>query len=926
MQPLRSVGLLAILVVLALGQARPLAAQDSAKLSLSFSRQTFPQAVVQLEAATPYRFYFRAADLDSFRVTTSMNNETVFAFLSRLFQATPYRFLLDNSRVYVAKQSALSAALPPDFFDRQKPFVATTAPLETFNAEQPVATRRLNTAIENRLFEIGTITSSPKQKVTLAGYVRDEKNGETIAGAFVAVDSLSAGVLTDGFGYYSLTLRPGRHVLRIQSSGMKATSRQVLLRNDGKLDIDMATYVPSLKEVVVSAVRTSNVRSAAMGRERLSAQTIKQVPVVFGEADVLRAVLSLPGVTSVGEANTGLNVRGGAANQNLILLNDATIYNPAHLFGFFSAFNPDIVKGVELYKSVVPEKYGGRLSSVLDVTTKQGNTKKLSGSLGIGPLTSKLTLEGPLNKERTTFIASVRSTYSNWLLQLVPDEIYKNSKASFYDGNFHLTHTINARNSLYLNAYLSHDDFRLNGDTVFRYGNKNINLKWKHNFTNQFVGLFTAGLDRYSYAIGSDAIPVNAYRLDFSVQQAHARADFTYTPNTQHVFSFGVTALHYRLQPGSLQPSGKASLVKPDDLQQEQALESALYIGDEYNPTSRLSLRGGLRFSLFNALGPREQYVYRNGVPRDKNTMEDTLFLAKGKFIKTYSMPEVRLSLRYSLSDDASLKLGFNTTAQYIHTLSNTNTVLPTDVFKLSDAYIRPQQGVQVSAGYYRNFQANAVETSLEVYYKKTAHYLDFKSGANPVLNHHIETDVIDTRGKAYGAELIVRKSSGKLTGWTSYSYSRVFWQSADPLAGEQVNGGAYYPANFDKPHNANLNANYKFSHRFSLSWATAYSTGRPITLPLAVFNLAGSQRVFYSERNGFRTPDYFRADVSFMLEGNHKTTKATHNSWTVGVYNLTGRKNVYSIYFTQNNGVVKGYSLSIFGAPIPFVTYTLRF
>ncbi|MDB5208757.1 MAG: TonB-dependent receptor, partial [Flavisolibacter sp.] len=385
-------------------------------------------------------------------------------------------------------------------------------------------------------------------------------------------------------------------------------------------------------------------------------------------------------------------------------------------------------------------------------------------------------------------------------------------------------------------------------------------------------------------------------------------------------------AVYYKLQPGSFNAVGPQSLIIPEQLGTEQALKSALYFGDEITVTDKLSIHAGLRYSVFSYLGPHDQYTYLAGVPRSKNSMLDTLHYQGGKVIKTYSNPEYRISLRYTLSESASVKLSFNTMTQYIHTLSNTNSISPTDVWKLSDAYIKPQLGNQFSVGLYKNFRANTIETSLEVYYKRSKNYLDFKSGATLLLNPHIETDLIATRGKAYGAELLVKKSSGKLTGWVSYTYSKVQLRSNDVLAGETVNSGKFYPANFDKPHNSNFTGNYKFSHRYSMSLGVSYSTGRPITLPLAIFNLGGAQRVYYSERNQFRTPDYFRADFSFMIEGNHKKNQAIHNSWSFGVYNLTGRKNVYSIYFIEENGFIKGYKLSIFGTLIPFVTYNIRF
>lgn len=901
-------------------------AQPSKLITGEFTSASFDAFVKEVEEKTPYCFYYDSLVLDSFRVNIQAEALSITEVLTKVFENTSFHYFIDASgNIFITKTTVIHSQLPADFFDRakQQPDTLQIANTQTIPND---ATEKIRSSIENRLYEIGMKTLPPKSRVTLAGYIRDVRNGEAIAGASVFIDSLSANAMTDGFGYYSITLPPGRHILYINSAGMKATSRQVLLHGDGQLNIELKEYIPSLKEVVVTSSRTSNTRSLQMGFSKLTIKNIKQVPVVFGEADVLKVVLTLPGVTSVGEGSAGFNVRGGSADQNLILLNDVTIYNPTHLFGFFSAFNPDVIKGVELYKSSIPEKYGGRLSSVLDVTAKDGNTKKFSGTGGIGLLTSKLVLEGPLAKDRSSFIVSGRTSYSNWLLKKIPNSSFTKSKASFYDLNFHLNHTLNSNNNLYINGYISNDQFQLNNDTSYQYGNKNFNVKWKHIFSNKLYGVFTAGYDHYKYDVKSESNTTNAYQMAFDINQANFRSDFTYALNLKHLFKFGLTSVYFKLHPGSLLPVGRQSLVLPDVLQPEQGLETALYFGDEYTISPDLSLNAGFRLSAYNYLGPRNQFVYVEGVPRSTSTLIDTIHFGNSKMIKTYVNPEFRIAMRYSLSEHTSVKLGFNTLRQYIHMLSNTNAISPTDVWKLSDAYIKPQSGLQFSAGFYQNFQSNTIETSVEVYYKKMKNFLDYKSGASLLLNHHIETDVISSEGKAYGAELLVKKTSGKLNGWMSYTYSRTLLRSNDAQAGELVNKGAWYPANYDKPHNANFAGNYKFSHRYSISLGVNYSTGRPITLPLAIFNMGGAQRVFYSERNGYRIPDYFRTDISFLIEGNHKVKQRTHNSWSFGVYNVTGRKNAYSVYFIEENGYVKGYQLSIFGTIIPFVTYNFRF
>jgi hypothetical protein len=681
--------------------------------------------------------------------------------------------------------------------------------------------------------------------------------------------------------------------------------------------------VQTLASVTVSAA--TNVRSTQMGVQSIDIRAIRQVPVVFGEADVLRVVMALPGVKTVGEASTGLNVRGGSTDQNLILFNEATIYNPSHFFGMFSAFNPDMVKDVTLYKGNIPARYGGRLSSVLEITAKEGNTKNITGSAGIGPVTSRIAIEGPLVKDKTSFIAGVRSTYANWLLKLLPQE-YENSKAGFYDVNLSVNHGFDAGNSLAITGYLSNDRFRLNDDTVFEYSNRNLSARWKRKLNGRTYAEFTAGLDQYNYRVSVDPEPVNAYKLSFQINQKYLRAHFNSYINNRHSVDYGVNTMLYDVSPGRLEPNGKESLIAKSDVQRDKAAESAVYINDKFDVSARLTVEAGLRYSVFNYLGPQNVNVYRQGVPKEEDNITDTLKYGSGKFIKTYGGPEVRLSLRYLLSDEYSVKAAFNTSRQYIHMMSNTASVAPTDIWKLSDPNIAPQKGIQYSLGIYRNFKSNTIETSVEFYYKSIRDYLDYKSGASLVMNHHIETDVINTRGKAYGAELLIKKTTGKFNGWLSYTYSRILLKQDDPEAGEVINMGEEYPANYDKPHDAAFIGNYRINQRLSFSMNVSYSTGRPITVPIGRYYYSNSYRTLYGKRNDHRIPDYFRADFSMNIEGNHKVKQKTHNSWTIGVYNFTGRRNPYSVYYVSENGTINGYKLSIFGSAIPFLTYNIRF
>jgi len=920
---MKRIYLLTLCLTLAFGFA---SAQDNSKtISVNFQKANIGQIVSDLEAKTGYHFYYNPPQFDSLKVTLQATDKTLSAVLTLAFHGTDFTFTIKEQYVFLTKGRQVAASLAPGFFDRSQP-ATTTAPVITDYTDQTKVVKVPEATTENKLYEIGIRTNNIKPgNSTLAGYIRNIKTGEAVIGASIYDPETKNGIASDQFGYYSLTLPRGRHALVIKGLGMKDTRRRIILYSDGKLNIEMQEQVTSLKEVTISAEKVANVKSVQMGVNKLDIRSIKQIPTVFGEADVLRVVLTLPGVQSVGEATTGFNVRGGAADQNLILFNDATIYNPSHFFGFFSAFDPDLIKNIELYKSTVPEKYGGRLSSVLEVTDRDGNKKNFSGTAGIGLITSRLNLEGPIIKNKTSFILGARTTYSDWLLSLLPDA-YKHSSASFYDVNMGITSQINDKNTIYLMGYLSQDKFRLNSDTAYAYSNKNTNIKWKHNFNNKLYSVLLAGYDHYDYNVTSTANPIDAYKLDFGIAQYNFRADFTYYVNPKNTIDFGLSSIYYKMNPGEEVGNGSKSLVVPQIVPQEQASENAAYLGDKYDITPDFSVSAGIRYSLYAYLGPQTVDNYAPNLPKEPVNVTDSTTYGKGKVINTYKGPEVRVSARYNLNDDLSLKAAYNTMHQYIHQLSNTTAISPTDIYKLSDPNIKPQFGQQVSLGVYKNAKSNTIETSVEVYYKKISDYLDYKSGATLLLNPHIEQDVINTRGKAYGVEFLVKKTAGKLNGWASYTYSRTFLQQDDPNAGELVNNGNWYPANYDKPHAFNFNGNYRFSHRFSVSLDATYSTGRPITLPIAKYEYGGSERVYYSDRNAYRIPDYFRADLAMNIEGNHKVHQLTHNSWSIGIYNLTGRANAYSTFFQEQGGVINGYQLSIFARPIPFVNYNIRF
>ena len=912
----------AVFFLILIVSSRANAQRKEQLISGNFSKIPFEQFVQRVERESSYRFFYDKRAIDTLLVDVSASQDPLNVVLTKILEGTTMHFAIDPAnRVFITSGRPILAELPPGFFGGS----TTSGKAVQFDYSAYEKKEKEIKLAENKVHIIGKNTGT-QTEATVAGNIRDINTGEPLIGASVFVQNASIGASTDQFGYFALTLPVGRHELRIQSVGMKTTSRQILLYSNGRLDIEMDEDIKPLKEIVVEAEGDAHVLGMQMGTEKLDIKTMKQIPLALGETDIMKVVLTLPGVQSVGEGTVGLNVRGGAANQNLILLNDAVVYNPSHLFGFFSTFNPDVLKNVELYKSAIQAEYGGRLSSVLDVHTREGNTKKFSGSGGISPITGRLSFEGPIIKDKTSFVVGLRSTYSGWLLRQLDAKDLKNSSGSFNDITANISHRINDNNNLYISAYRSKDRFTLNNDTAYSYRDENAAVKWKHLFNNRLYGVLTAGVSHYNYSIDSDENPIEAFKLDFDIRQINGKVDFSYFPNSRHTLNAGVHTTRYDLSPGTFRPTGPESLIKPVNIADEQGLESALYVSENFEVTTNLSVYIGMRYSFYQYLGPRDVFQYAANLPRRQTNIIDTLHHTSSKPIATYHGAEPRLSLRYVVSNTSSIKVSYNRMRQYLQMLSNTVAINPTDVWKLSDPYIKPQVGDQYSFGFYQYLKNNTIEASVETYYKTTPTVTDYKNGADLLLSHHLETEVVEARGKAYGVELMLKKLSGKLNGWVSYTYSRSLLQAKGIMSDETVNGGSYYPSNFDKPNAVNFIGNYKFNRRFNFSLNVIYSTGRPITLPIGKYDAGGTMRIQYSDRNQHRIQDYFRTDVSINVEGNHKVRKLAHSSWTLAVYNLLGRANPYSVYFVSEGGKIQGYKISIFARPIPTITYNFKF
>ncbi|MDW7693877.1 TonB-dependent receptor [Flammeovirgaceae bacterium SG7u.111] len=903
-------------------------AQEAVVIQQNYNGKSFSEFVNELESKQSLRFFFDTAAINSLKVKQIKAPEQLSNILKTTFEGSDFEFVLrNNSQVIVTNKFPIIAEIKQTNVSLD---AGQTAVAGNYLRKKPVEEKKVEIVKDPLLilFKIGNFSEKDQPgKAVISGYVKDMATGEPVIGGTVLIESTNMGVVTNADGYFALNIPRGKSTILFKSVGMKATKRQVEVYGDGSLNIEMEEDVKQLREVVVIAEdEDQNINSIQMGMEKINMKTVKNLPPIMGEYDIVKAALLLPGVQSVGEGAAGFNVRGGSADQNLILFDKAPVYNSSHFFGFFSIFNPDVVNSFNLYKSAIPANFGGRVSSVFDVDMKDGNSKKVTLTGGVSPVTARLTLEGPIANEKTTFIVSGRSTYSDWILNLIDDPDISNSNASFYDLNAKVTHTLNENNKISLSGYMSNDYFKFNSDTTYSYGNKSATLSWKHLFSKKLYGVFSLVHSDYNYTINSEDNGVNAFDLNYGINHNEVKADFSYYPNNKHKIDFGFGAIKYDLNPGIKEPRGEESKVSRKALEEENAVEAAVYISDVFDISPSISLSYGLRYSFYRFLGPKSVYTYPDGAPRELENIQDTILYGSGDKIKDYSGPEYRLSLRYMLDPSTSFKLSYGRTRQYLSMITNTAAISPTDTWKLSDSHIRPQVGDQVSLGLYKNLRYSTIETSVEVYYKKTDDILDYKNGAELLINEHVETDLINAEGQSYGAEFLIKKKSGKFNGWVSYTYSRSLIRSKSSYASEIINGGEYFAANYDKPHDFTMVANYKFFRRFNASANISYSSGRPYTVPVGKYTFRDTERIHFSNRNELRIPDYFRLDLSLNLEGNHKSTKPAHGSWTLSVYNVTGRKNAYSIFFRTEDGEVKGYQLSIFAQPIPTLTYNFKF
>lgn len=751
-----------------------------------------------------------------------------------------------------------------------------------------------------------------QQNFTISGYIKDAKTGEDIIGATVTVKEIPRkGSTTNAYGYYSITLPAGNYQISTQYLGYNSQSQKVNLIKSLKIDFQLSEKSNELNEVIVSSVRRNdNITKLEMGVQKLNTKELESIPVLFGEKDVLKTIQLLPGIKSAGEGSSGFNVRGGATDQNLILLDEANVYNASHLMGFFSVFNSDAIKDISVYKGNEPAEYGGRLSSVLDIKMNDGNDKKIGVSGGIGLISSRLTVEGPIVKNKGSFIVSARRTYADLFLKLSKDTTINNARLYFYDINAKGNYRINDKNRIYLSGYYGKDVLGL-GDTFgINWGNGTATMRWNHLFSDRLFSNTSAIFSNYDYNINiNSGVEMN---IISRIQDYSLKQDFQLFNGTNSTLKFGFNSIYHKIIPGAISANSGVDL---KTLTNKYAWENALYFSHQYSFSDKFSVEYGARLSTFSLIGPGDFYTYN-----DDGTTKDTTNYKSGQFVKSYFYIEPRATFNYILNQQSSIKAAYSRNVQNLHLLSNSTSGNPTDLWIPSSNNVKPEIADQISFGYYRNFYDNKYEFSTEIYYKALQNQIDYKNGAQLNFNNNVESQILEGTGRAYGMEVFFKKKYGKFNGWISYTLSRTERKFAE------INHGNYYPAKQDRTHDVSIVGIYDLNKKWTVSATWVYNTGNAVTFPTGKYEVDGRTVMYYSDRNANRMPAYHRLDLGATW--NVKKTDKFESSWTFSIYNAYARENAYMITFqTSETDPTKTEAVqtTLFKL-IPSVTYNFKF
>ena len=910
---MKSRAIFTILILLFSSAAR---SQEKHLISWDYKGMTFQDFVNRSESELHVRFYYSVDWTSNITLGDYPGKSSLNEILDTLFSGTSvYWYNAGPGNIMLTKDFAIKPLTEPR--NVQKKYVPG---MDLSTGSHPSASGG------NLVADIGNRSDAGKPgAATISGYVFNQETKEALAGVTVYVPGLSTGTNTNAYGFYKLNLPKGSSTVHFSFVGMKEKTIDLNVFGSGELNMEMKSVLVPLKEAIIRAGKDVTVQRLETGIEKINVATFRLMPTSMGESDIIKSVLLVPGVSSVGEGSAGFNVRGGSADQNLILLYGAPMYNSSHFFGFFSAVNSDIIKDATLYKGGIPARYGGRLSSVLDIVPREGNRKEFSGNAGISPVTTHFALEGPVKKDTIYYLITGRTTYSNWILGLLDNPSLNKSRAAFHDLNVRVAFDMDRKNKFDFSAYYSDDSFKLNSDSTYKYQNNIVSMRWRHYFSSRFFSAISVDNSYYRLTMLSNRVPQEAFELKHRINSTGVRADFNWFPGRNEI-NFGTDITRYDVLPGNYMPASDSSIVILRTIERQRAIEAAIYFEDKFTVTDNLSVVAGGRFASFFAMGPQTVYEYNHGYPMSSASVTDTLLFGRMSNYKSYSGPELRLSANLKLNRNSSLRINYNHTRQYLHLLSNTASISPTDTWKLCDYNLRPQSGEQFSAGFYTIVNKNKIEVSAELYFRKIRNMADFKGGTELLMNEYIERDVVNVSGKSYGLELLVKKPQGRTRWSISYTFSRALIRSTGTFADDIINGGTWFPANFDRPHDFIGTFNYLHSRRVSVSANYTFSSGRPVSYPVSSYKIGEIIVTGFSERNQYRLPYYSRLDLSIIIRGDLKLKKIAHPNWIFSIYNVTGRDNVYSVFFKNVNNSVRSYYLSVFNMAIPTLSFNFDF
>ena len=780
---------------------------------------------------------------------------------------------------------------------------------------------------------LSVFSSFAQEKFTLSGTIIDANSNETLIGVNVVIPEVKTGVTTNEYGFYSITLPKGIYSVQISYLGYQNIEESINLNQNTKNNFNLYSNETALKEVVITGNKTKiDIKKPEMSVNKLSISAIKKMPVVLGEVDVLKSILLLPGVTNAGEGASGFNVRGGGADQNLILLDEATIFNSSHVFGFFSVFNPDAIKDLKLYKGGIPARYGGRASSVLDIYQKDGNSKSFHLNGGIGLISSRILAEGPLVKNKGSFLIGGRSSYAHLFLKLSEEQ--KNNSAYFYDLNTKLSYKLDSNNSVYLSGYFGRDVFSLNKSFSNIFGNSTLNLRWNHLFSEKLFSNLSLIYSDYYYGLDLDFI---GFQWDSGIKNYNIKYDFKNYISDKFKLNYGLNGIYYEFNPGTIKPSNLESGINFDQLDKKYAFEPAVYINADHELSNKIALSYGLRYSMFYRLGQSTVNIYENNNPvifnpdlqiYEKATPIGTTIYDKNKVIESYNYLEPRFSLAYQINDDQSIKASYNRIVQYLQLISNTSSPTPLDVWTPSDSFIKPQIADQVALGYFKNLENGMYSLEVETYYKEVQNRLDYIDGADLIANKAIEQVILNGQLRSYGLEIMFPKNEGKFNGWVSYTLSKSEQQTPGRTALETgINNGQWYNSVYDKLHNIAITSSYTLNEKWSFGANFALQSGQPVTYPVGQYEYLGITVPSYGLRNKNRLLAYHHLDIAATLTPKSNKDRQWKGEWVFSIYNLYNRKNAASINFRQNvdTGSNEAIKTSIFGI-VPAVSYNFKF